>query len=556
MIYKKKCKICGKEFETKYYQKKYCDNKHYLKCIICGKDFEVSNNIFSRSEKNWPKTCSRHCQDILIKQTCHKRYGSDLCNSKKAKETRFKRYGAYESGKSKEKRKDTTQKKYGRNCNIDLEKARETKLERYDDENYNNREKAKQTSLKIWGVDNPSKSKEVKQKIINTNLKHWGVDYTFKTENNKIKSRKTKKEKYGDETFTNPDKANRTKLKRNNGVYQSKETTEKIRAKKKSLYGYTSWNINKAKETILNKYGVPYYCMTEECRKLAHTPISQNNLRFKEKLEQLGYEIQLEFAINNFQYDLKVNNILIEIDPTFTHNSFIGPKFSNDSIGKPKDKNYHYIKTKNAIDNNYRCIHIFDWDNIYKILQLFYLKTNIYARFCDIKEVSKEDCNNFLNKYHLQNTCKGQTIRLGLYYKDELIEIMTFGRPRYNKKFQYELLRLCTKSKYQVIGGTQKLFKYFLEEYNPTSIISYCDLSKFSGDVYDKLGFKLKNRTNPSCHWSKGDQMITNNLLLQRGYDQLFGTNFGKGTSNEQLMIENGWLPVYDCGQAVYQYIK
>lgn len=28
------------------------------KCKICGKDFEVSNNIFSKSEKNWPKICS------------------------------------------------------------------------------------------------------------------------------------------------------------------------------------------------------------------------------------------------------------------------------------------------------------------------------------------------------------------------------------------------------------------------------------------------------------------------------------------------------------------
>ena len=255
MIYKKKCKICGKEFETKYYQKKYCDNKHYFKCIICGKDFEVNNNVFNRSEKNWPKTCSRYCQDILAKQIRYKRYGSDLYNSKKAKETRFKRYGAYESEKSKEKRKDTTQKKYERNCNIDLEKAKQTKKDRYNDENYNNREKAKQTSLKIWGVDNPSKSEEVKQKIVNTNLEHWGVDYTFKTENNKIKSRKTRKEKYGDETFTNPDKANKTKLKRNNGVYQSQETTEKIRAKKKSLYGYTSWNMNKAKETNIDKFG-------------------------------------------------------------------------------------------------------------------------------------------------------------------------------------------------------------------------------------------------------------------------------------------------------------
>lgn len=27
-----------------------------------------------------------------------------------------------------------------------------------------------------------------------------------------------------------------------------------------------------------------------------------------------------------------------------------------------------------------------------------------------------------------------------------------------------------------------------------------------------------------------------------------------KGTSNEQLMLDTGWLPVYDCGQAVYSY--
>lgn len=37
-------------------------------------------------------------------------------------------------------------------------------------------------------------------------------------------------------------------------------------------------------------------------------------------------------------------------------------------------------------------------------------------------------------------------------------------------------------------------------------------------------------------------------------YDQLFGTSFGKGTSNEELMLLDGWLPVYDCGQAVYTY--
>ena len=62
-------------------------------------------------------------------------------------------------------------------------------------------------------------------------------------------------------------------------------------------------------------------------------------------------------------------------------------------------------------------------------------------------------------------------------------------------------------------------------------------------------------RTTPPLEvWSKRKNKITANLLRQRGYDQLFGTNFGKGVSNDELMIEYGWLPVYDCGQRVYEF--
>ena len=49
---------------------------------------------------------------------------------------------------------------------------------------------------------------------------------------------------------------------------------------------------------------------------------------------------------------------------------------------------------------------------------------------------------------------------------------------------------------------------------------------------------------------------ITDNLLRQRGFDQLFNTSYGKGTSNEQLMLDNGFVEIYDAGQAVYEYIK
>ncbi|MDY5929934.1 MAG: hypothetical protein SPJ27_07860, partial [Candidatus Onthovivens sp.] len=241
--------------------------------------------------------------------------------------------------------------------------------------------------------------------------------------------------------------------------------------------------------------------------------------------------------------------------PSYTHNSTIGCGF-NGHYEKSLPKNYHLEKSKLAIENGFFCIHVFDWDDWNKIINLLLPKKSIYARNCQIKEVSKKECNEFLNLYHLQNTCNGQKVRYGLYYDNKLIEVMTFGKPRYNKNYEWELLRLCSHKDYKIIGGTERLFKHFLKEYNPQNMISYCDNAKFSGEVYKRLGMLLESKGSPYCVWSKNNEKITSNLLMQRGYDQLFGTNYGKGTSNKDLMIQNGWREVYDCGQSVYIWNK
>ena len=135
---------------------------------------------------------------------------------------------------------------------------------------------------------------------------------------------------------------------------------------------------------------------------------------------------------------------------------------------------------------------------------------------------------------------------------------MSFGEPRYNKKYDYELLRLCSSQ--QVIGGSEKIFKYFLDNYDVHSVISYCDLSKFSGAVYNKLGFTLL-RTAISKHWysPKLKKHITDNLLRTQGFDRLLGNvfgKFGKGSDNDTLMKEHGFVEIYDAGQATYVYNK
>lgn len=181
-------------------------------------------------------------------------------------------------------------------------------------------------------------------------------------------------------------------------------------------------------------------------------------------------------------------------------------------------------------------------------------RETVYARKCEVRDVDLSATREYLNTYHLQGYAK-DSIRLGLYYDDKLVSIMTFGKPRYNKNCEYELIRYC--SSYNVVGGAEKLFSYFVKHYDPQSIISYCDWSKFNGDVYIKLGFTFKGYSIGK-HWynMKTGKHITDNLLRQRGFDQLFGTNYGKGTSNEVLMLEAGFVEIFDAGQSTYIWFK
>lgn len=53
----------------------------------------------------------------------------------------------------------------------------------------------------------------------------------------------------------------------------------------------------------------------------------------------------------------------------------------------------------------------------------------------------------------------------------------------------------------------------------------------------------------------KTQKHITYNLLRERGFDQLFGEDFGcygKGISNEELMKKHGFVEIYDAVQATY----
>ena len=279
---------------------------------------------------------------------------------------------------------------------------------------------------------------------------------------------------------------------------------------------------------------------------------SEANLAFEELLKQNNITYTREYPIKAYSYDFKVNNYLIELNPYATHNSTWGIRNN-----PPKKPYYHKTKSKLALDNNFFCIHIFDWDDKTKIINKFLQMQELEASTCILKELTREEAKLFLNSYHPQNYTN-DIKRYGLFYNNELIEVMTFSKPRFNKKYEWELVRVCAKPGYHILGGSRLLLEHFKKENNPQSLVVYCDLAKLSGKLYENLGFKLLRSASPARHWynPKEKRHITDAFLWRKGFDRLFGTDYGKQASNTKLMLEHGFVEIYDCGQATYVWKK
>lgn len=201
----------------------------------------------------------------------------------------------------------------------------------------------------------------------------------------------------------------------------------------------------------------------------------------------------------------------------------------------------------------------FEWDDSRKrekiknqIKNLFGLNSNrVFARKCEVKLVPSIQAHNFLTENHLQGPDKSP-IRLGLYYNNELVALMTFCQPRFNKEFEYELGRFCCKADYNVLGGASKLFKYFLENYNPSNIISYSDIAKTRGNMYASLGFKLHRIAKPNYVWYNGYQYLTRYQCQKHKLLKRF-PEF-KNMSETEIMETLGYYKVEDAGNKVWTY--
>ena len=551
----------------------------------------VNNFILNKSTDKWIhklynymnlltiptcKVCTKETKFITYKDG-YRIYCSTRCiqldpdTKDKIQKTNLHRYGvnnAMSSDIIQNKIKSNNLKKYGvesTNMLTDVKnKIKQTNLDRYGVENIlqlnENKEKIKKTNLERYGVEWVTQRKDIKQKIKCTNIKRFGTKTPIENDDIKNKILQTTFEKYGNICYLASDE-----FKKKNKIQKEIKLLDTINNylikdnlifnkydKKINTITYNC-NICNSQEDI--KYQTLYLRHKQNkticiiCNPLFNVDLSvpEKNIRTFIEENYTGEIIYNDrLLITPYEIDIYLPeiNLAIEFNGTYWHSEYF------------KSSTYHQMKHKKCLKKNIQLIQIWEDDWEYKqdiiksiILNKLNKSTKIFARKCIIKNVENKESSIFLKNNHLQGSI-GAQYKLGLYYNDELVSLMTFGS-RFNK---FELLRFCNKLNISVVGGASKLFKHFINNYQFENLISYCNLDHGNGNLYKQLGFTYIKDTKPNYWW-----VIDNirNYRYKYRISELLKKNIALENQTEvDCMHGLGYYRIYDTGSQLWNYKK
>ena len=581
----RKCAYCGKEFIPSSNRQKYCKDNHYGPCPVCGKLVLIKDMSIG------PQACSEQCRQESIRRTCLERYGCET---------------AVISDHARQLSKQTCMRKYG----VD----HYSKTDEY-------HEKFKKTSIERFGVDVPMKNSEVQQKAKDTNNERYGGNSPMCSEEVKAKAAETAKEHFGGLGFSSPEileRAKATNIIRYGVPYPAQSDVVKSKMENTCIerYGSKNWLCTRDRlESVIHdsskideyisfsadpkSYILSHYNHTPTCIQLCrdigitdttvYSILIKNNCRDMATFRESSMEVELYDFLRSLVPNATIQRCCrsvitpleldfylpeyrfgIECNPTITHNS----SFSDPWGENPKPMSYHKRKTDICESKGIFLFHIFGYEWVHKkdivksMIRHILMKdcVKIYARNCDVRDVSDLDSRNFLNSNHRQGYASS-TIRLGLYYDNVLVSLMTFGKSRNtlgsikDNDTTYELIRYCNQRGTCVIGAASRLFKHALMRFPEIcKILSFSDRAHTRGALYETLGFHKVSQSDPSYVWvNTYDESYLSRVACQKkNLRKLFNDDSIDidNHTERQIMESHGYARVYDSGVIRWEYTK
>lgn len=202
--------------------------------------------------------------------------------------------------------------------------------------------------------------------------------------------------------------------------------------------------------------------------------------------------------------------IAIEYNGSYWHS--VSSLMENKKLSYAEAKKYHQEKSIECEKKGIRLIYIWDYEwqdpvkqKVLKNIILGALKAlpeRFYARECKVKYYDNNSKKwNELNKFFEENNIQGNrggNFVYTLEKNERILMAYKFGEPfggRAKQKYQYEMVRGASAYGVQVVGGATKLWKHFIKDKAPESVVYYIDYNYFNGSSVEKIGLNCIGMT-------------------------------------------------------------
>lgn len=305
---------------------------------------------------------------------------------------------------------------------------------------------------------------------------------------------------------------------------------------------------------------------------------------WKERIKnELGIDFQERVRIGTIKKkpvyaDLGYKNILLNINTSAASSYDLATCYCGDTTPEKnhtkcaslKNRSWFLNMAKEARANGKDLVQLYDWMDDDIAMDIIRSKCKMqhrkfFARKTYVKEITQGEANAFLDLYHTQGGTRKQSYCVGLFDKktDELFQVQTFGKSRYNKNYQWEAIRLATKFDCVIVGGVTKGYKKFVKDKDPDSCLSYVDFDRSNGGTDEATGFTFTGYSGVKCYWvdpKDPNKRYTDMFLRNKGIDKVLDMPYWAfpdydGTfehSNAGLMLAQGFVRVYTSGNMVY----